>query len=102
MAAAAVATDASPAPAPVDRTPSDWHFVGSVAPGYEAVEKVFKDNFLEGEEVGAGLCCYVDGVKVLDIEGGYKVRPGTRHARDGFRDAEELMNPFIRSCISFK
>jgi hypothetical protein len=69
MAAAAVATD-SPSLAPVDRTPSDWHFTGKViAKGYESVAETFKSNFEEGEEVGAGLCIYVDGKKVIDVEG---------------------------------
>ena len=57
----------------VDNTPSEWHFVGKAEPGFESVEEAFKNNFLEGEEVGAGLACYVDGKLVVDIEGGYKV-----------------------------
>lgn len=45
---------------------------GDCAPGYEAVSEVFKENFAERGEIGAAVCVYADGRKVVDLWGGYK------------------------------
>ncbi|HVT76682.1 MAG TPA: serine hydrolase domain-containing protein, partial [Acidimicrobiales bacterium] len=43
---------------------------GDVAPGYEAVRDAFVANFDRGEEVGASVAVYKDGLKVVDLWGG--------------------------------
>lgn len=44
---------------------------GDVAEGYGPVMDVFRDNFAERGEVGAACAVYRDGVKVVDLWGGY-------------------------------
>jgi CubicO group peptidase (beta-lactamase class C family) len=43
---------------------------GWVAPGFEAVEKVFQSNFDSGRDVGAAFAAYHHGEKVVDLWGG--------------------------------
>jgi CubicO group peptidase (beta-lactamase class C family) len=43
---------------------------GFVAAGFEGVRDVFAANFEQGNEVGAGVCAYVDGRPVVDLWGG--------------------------------
>ena len=43
---------------------------GRVEPGYEKVRDAFEQNFTERADVGATMCLYRDGVKVVDLEGG--------------------------------
>ncbi|MCK2241962.1 MULTISPECIES: serine hydrolase [unclassified Crossiella] len=43
---------------------------GTVAPGFEAVREVFARNFTEGGELGAAVCVYRHGRKVVDLWGG--------------------------------
>lgn len=50
---------------------------GTVAPGYEDVVDVFERSFEHGE-VGAGVCAYVDGRKVVDLWGGWADEEKTR------------------------
>lgn len=52
---------------------------GSVRAGFEAVEKAFRANFAEREEVGASCCVAVDGEIVADLWGG-KADPETGRA----------------------
>ena len=42
---------------------------GTVAPGFEPVRQLFKENFLKGFEKSAQLCVYVGEEKVVDIWG---------------------------------
>jgi len=43
---------------------------GDVAPGFERVREVFGDNFEDNGDVGAALCIYRHGRKVVDLGGG--------------------------------
>ncbi|MCX4428998.1 serine hydrolase domain-containing protein [Streptomyces mirabilis] len=45
---------------------------GDVAEGYGAIADVFRRNFSDGLEVGAACAVYKDGVKVVDLWGGYR------------------------------
>jgi CubicO group peptidase (beta-lactamase class C family) len=45
---------------------------GSVAPGFEEVEREFSRNFGERGEVGAACAIYHQGQKVVDLWGGYR------------------------------
>lgn len=45
---------------------------GEVAPGFEKVKEVFRQNFIHRNEVGASFCVYKDGKKVVDLWGGYR------------------------------
>jgi CubicO group peptidase (beta-lactamase class C family) len=45
---------------------------GHVSPGFEAVREVFSDNFVRRRELGAAMCAYQHGVKVVDLWGGVR------------------------------
>ncbi len=45
---------------------------GEVDEGYGRVADVFRRNILSGKEVGAAVAVYRDGVKVVDLWGGYR------------------------------
>jgi len=45
---------------------------GEVAPGFEAVEREFKENFARRRELGAACAAYHEGEKVVDLWGGYR------------------------------
>ncbi len=49
---------------------------GEVAPGFEALRQAFASNFSARGDVGAALCAYVKGRKVVDIWGGLADRGG--------------------------
>lgn len=56
---------------------------GTVASGWEGVQRAFAANFDERGEVGAALCIYVGGVPVVDVWGGVADRrTGNRWERD--------------------
>lgn len=50
---------------------------GTVAPGFEPVRDVFEQSFEKGE-LGAAVCAYVDGHKVVDLWGGWADADRTR------------------------
>jgi len=60
---------------------SDAPIHGTVDPGFEAVREAFARNFENGE-LGAAVCAYVDGRKVVDLWGGWadvaRTRPWQR------------------------
>lgn len=45
---------------------------GFVEEGFEETLRAFRHNFEIGRDVGAGLAVYVDGHKVIDLQGGWK------------------------------
>ena len=45
---------------------------GDVDEGYGKVADVFRDNMTSGQEVGAAVAVYRDGVKVVDLWGGFR------------------------------
>ena len=45
---------------------------GDVDEGYGKVADVFRRNMVSGQEVGAAVAVYRDGVKVVDLWGGYR------------------------------
>lgn len=45
---------------------------GHVAPGFEEVREEFERNFLERDEIGAAVCAYWRGEKVVDLWGGFR------------------------------
>ena len=49
---------------------------GSVDKGFEAVKEVFENNFVQYGEIGAAVCVYHKGKKVVDLWGGYKEPEG--------------------------
>ena len=44
---------------------------GTVAPGWSAVRDTFAKNFEEHDEIGAAICVYKNGDKVVDLWGGH-------------------------------
>lgn len=53
---------------------------GTVEPGFESVSEVFARGFEKGE-LGAAVCAYVDGRKVVDLWGGWADAHRTREWR---------------------
>lgn len=51
---------------------------GTVAPGWETVRNEFVHNFRSRGELGAAICIYYRGKKVVDLWGGYKDRQNQR------------------------
>jgi len=45
---------------------------GTCDPEFAAVRAAFEDNFKRRNEIGAAVCVYKDGTKVVDLWGGYK------------------------------
>src|SRR6476659_4419445 len=45
---------------------------GDVDEGYGKLVDVFRRNMTSGEEIGAAVAVYRDGVKVVDLWGGYR------------------------------
>ncbi len=45
---------------------------GSVAPGFEDVQREFERNFEQRRELGAACAAYVGGEKVVDLWGGVR------------------------------
>lgn len=45
---------------------------GEVDEGYGKVADAFRANFADGKEIGAAVAAYRDGVKVVDLWGGYR------------------------------
>ncbi|MBL4576311.1 MAG: beta-lactamase family protein [Opitutaceae bacterium] len=45
---------------------------GHIAPGFESVLDIFRENFREGREIGAACSAYVNGERVVDIWGGWR------------------------------
>lgn len=56
----------------------DARISGFVAPGFEAVQDAFADNFARGEEQGAGFSVLLDGEVIIDLHGGWADRAGER------------------------
>lgn len=52
------------------QAPADTGIKGSCDPAFERVRQVFEDNFQLRGEVGAAVCVYKDGSKVVDLWGG--------------------------------
>ena len=44
---------------------------GPIAPGFEKIRDAFEENFTHRKELGAAVCIYLGGVKVVDLWGGY-------------------------------
>ncbi|MDA1000518.1 MAG: serine hydrolase [bacterium] len=51
---------------------------GTCDAAYKAIEEVFRENFATREEVGAAVCVYRDGEKVVDLWGGYADKERTQ------------------------
>ena len=44
---------------------------GRCDPGFERVHEAFEANFLQRDELGAAVCVYENGTKVVDLWGGH-------------------------------
>lgn len=45
---------------------------GHVESGWESVKTVFEQNFIDGLDIGAGLCVYYRGKCVINLTGGWQ------------------------------
>ena len=45
---------------------------GTCDPRFAAVRETFERNFRKRDEIGAAVCVYQDGNKVVDLWGGHK------------------------------
>ncbi|NJD09911.1 MAG: beta-lactamase family protein [Gemmatimonadetes bacterium] len=55
---------------------------GSVAPGFEQVRTAFERNFARRGEIGAAVCAYWRGAKVVDLWGGRRTPAGEEPWRE--------------------
>jgi len=78
----------------VAATKLDISISGSCAPEFSSVREAFERNFREREEVGAAVCVYKNGKKVVDLWGGYK---DLAHAQAWEEDTIVIMNSVAKS-----
>ena len=57
---------------------TDTPITVSTSPEFEPVADVFRDNFVSGDELGAGFAVYQDDELIIDIKGGWADRKRTR------------------------
>jgi CubicO group peptidase (beta-lactamase class C family) len=67
---------------------------GICEPEFAAVRKTFEENFRRRNEIGAAVCVYKDGRKVVDLWGGYKDRERTEPWQ---ADTIVIMNSLAKS-----
>jgi CubicO group peptidase (beta-lactamase class C family) len=67
---------------------------GSCDPEFAAVAEQFEKNFVSRNEVGAAVCVYQNGRKVVDLWGGYK---DTARTEPWERDTIVIMNSVAKS-----
>jgi CubicO group peptidase (beta-lactamase class C family) len=70
---------------------------GSCDPAFASVREAFADNFRRRGEIGAAVCVYKDGKKVVDLWGGHKDTARTEPWRD---DTIVIMNSVAKSMSS--
>ncbi len=70
---------------------------GTCAPRYAQLRTEFERNFAERGEVGAGVCVYQDGEKVVDLWGGYKDLARTQPWE---KDTIVIMNSVAKSMCA--
>ena len=70
---------------------------GTCAPEFAAVKETFADNFRRRGEIGAAVCVYKDGKKVVDLWGGHKDVARTEPWRE---DTIVIMNSIAKSMSS--
>jgi CubicO group peptidase (beta-lactamase class C family) len=78
----------------VATTKFDISISGTCAPEFSGVREAFERNFREREEVGAAVCVYKNGKKVVDLWGGYK---DLAHAQAWEEDTIVIMNSVAKS-----
>lgn len=78
----------------VATTKFDISISGTCAPEFSSVREAFERNFRERGEVGAAVCVYKDGKKVVDLWGGYK---DLAHAQAWEEDTIVIMNSVAKS-----
>jgi CubicO group peptidase (beta-lactamase class C family) len=67
---------------------------GSCDPQFAAVRDAFEENFRRRNEIGAAVCVYRDGEKVVDLWGGYK---DTERSQPWQQDTIVIMNSLAKS-----
>jgi CubicO group peptidase (beta-lactamase class C family) len=86
-------TSAKPSPAASGAT-APVRVEGHCDPQFAAVRDAFENNFRARGEVGAAVCVYKDGEKVVDLWGGYKDIARTEPWRE---DTIVIMNSVAKS-----
>jgi CubicO group peptidase (beta-lactamase class C family) len=72
---------------------------GDTAPGYERVREAFAANLAGGQEIGAGVCAYVNGRKVVDLWGGIAdPQVGRRWERDTLQVVYSTTKAVTATC----
>jgi CubicO group peptidase (beta-lactamase class C family) len=67
---------------------------GTCAPAFEEVREQFVKNFTDRNEIGAAVCVYENGKKVVDLWGGYK---DVERTVPWQRDTTVIMNSIAKS-----
>lgn len=78
----------------------DMPIRGQVAAGFEPVLDAFLQNFASGEEVGAGVCVWRDGVCVANLWGGYQDKAVSRPwTADTLVNGMSSTKPLAATCF---
>jgi CubicO group peptidase (beta-lactamase class C family) len=70
---------------------------GSCDPEFASVKEAFADNFRRRGEIGAAVCVYKDGKKVVDLWGGFK---DVAKTKPWDKDTIVIMNSVAKSMTS--
>jgi CubicO group peptidase (beta-lactamase class C family) len=70
---------------------------GSCDPEFASVQEAFADNFRRRGEIGAAVCVYKDGKKVVDLWGGFK---DVEKTEPWDKDTIVIMNSLAKSMTS--
>ena len=70
---------------------------GTCAPEFTAVKETFVDNFRRRGEIGAAVCVYKNGKKVIDLWGGHK---DIARTEPWDKDTIVIMNSLAKSMSS--
>ena len=70
---------------------------GTCDPAFAAVEETFRENFTRRHEIGAGVCVYKEGEKVVDLWGGHCDEARTRPWEE---NTIVLMNSVVKSICA--
>ncbi|MBT3217569.1 MAG: beta-lactamase family protein, partial [Proteobacteria bacterium] len=74
---------------------------GDVAPGFEPLRRAFEENFSQRNEVGAAICVYRDGKRVVSLWGGDADRSsGQQWQRDTLTVVFSTTKGLVATCFA--
>lgn len=74
---------------------------GTCARQFDRVKHVFIENFRTGGDIGASVCVYFRGQKVVDLWAGHAVQPGDKKDTEREWASDTLCNVYSCSKVRF-